>query len=104
MNSHSSWHVIGQETPDRRPESPEFPFEIRKKKCQLRIEKIRAALNQAKLPDRVRQAAFRRLETARRFLRSDELGGSYYELQILELIIKGFRNSTENSRNGVEHP
>jgi hypothetical protein len=55
--------------------------------------------NTAELSNKKRSAANRRLETAQRFLRSNELGGCFYELRIVDLIMDGLETGADDSLN-----
>ena len=97
MNSHSSWICRDNGPPDHLNEKNAFIFESKKKQCSERIKSVESALRQVSLPAELEPVANRRMETAKRFFRSDELGGCNYELHVLELFIDQIRDQSSQS-------
>ena len=93
MNSRSSiiFSVDGLTTT---PEQRGRRADTDKKHCIARLTAIEAEFSQINATAKIRALAAQRLEIAKRFLRSDELGACKYELQILELL--GKRMDTES--------
>ena len=79
------------------PEQRGSHSDSNKNQCIARLTAIEVGFSQINATTEIRALAVQRLEIAKRFLRSDELGACMYELQILELLAKRFDTESGNT-------